>query len=60
MKDHVTGVYLIGLDTNAFHPQHVPMMPIVPELLPDARAHLVRHPRAPNYLDIEKKLSSAG
>ena len=34
-ESHVTGVYLIGLDTDAFHPQHVPMMPIVPELLPE-------------------------
>ena len=28
-ESHVTGVYLIGLDTNAFHPQHVQIMPIV-------------------------------
>ena len=31
----MTGVYLIGLDTDAFHSPHVPMMPIVPELLPE-------------------------
>ena len=34
-ESHVTGVYLIGLDTDAFHSPHVAMMPIVPELLPE-------------------------
>ena len=34
-ESQVTGVYLIGLDTDAFHSPHVPMMPIVPELLPE-------------------------
>ena len=49
-ESHVTGVYLIGLDTDAFHSPHVAMMPIVPELLPELAWFA--------YLDIEKKLSS--